>query len=158
MLKSDLAYYFALWRLGKIPPEKLPTIAVEALESGFDSTSLRKLAGLQAPTTADIGDLAEAVSTEIGFAPCSSKELPSRQDDEWLKNAVPIARRIANDILEDRTDIANAWLSLPYREKALGPLQVFSEGLDPTSSVNFDEAFRDKIKFAAKSFLEQLDR
>ncbi len=125
MLKSDLAYYLALWRLGKIPPERLPTIAVEALENGFDSPSLRKLAGLQAPTTTDIGDLFEAVSTEIGFAPYSSQELTSRQDDEWLKNAVPIAMRIANDILEERVDIATAWFRCRIAKKPWGHYKYF---------------------------------
>jgi hypothetical protein len=44
-----IQYYF-----GKLDPWKLPGIAADALEFGYDGSTLRKLAGMTSPTEIDI--------------------------------------------------------------------------------------------------------
>lgn len=155
VVSCDLAYYFALWRIGKLPPERIPETAAEALDSGWDSPSLRKLAGLHKPTSADIGDLFECAMVETGLHAMSNEKLSSRLSDEWLQNAIPVARHIATQITNGEIDVAEGWLSLPYREGNLGPLEIFFEGFDPGSSVEFDEEFRTKTIAAARKFLAE---
>jgi hypothetical protein len=153
-MSFDLSYYFALWRIQKLPPERVPGIAIEALEAGFDSPALRRLAALQEPSSADIGTLFDQAMNELGLSPATQEQIESRQTDEWIHNAVPLARHIAKQIIGNEVDIAQAWLSIPYRDGELGPLGVFFEKADPTSCVVFDEDFRLDIGSAARQFLE----
>jgi len=58
----------AKWALGLVPSEALPRIAVDALEAGFDTPSLRRLAGELRPLLAETGPLFEEVLGELGVA------------------------------------------------------------------------------------------
>lgn len=58
----------AKWVLGLIPSEALPQIAVDALEAGFDTPSLRRLAGEMHPVLAETGPLFEEVLEELRTA------------------------------------------------------------------------------------------
>lgn len=152
----DFAYYLALWRLKKLPPERVPDIATEALVSGLDSPALRQLAGLIRPTSADVGQLVDRAAVETGVVPASDEAVNSRLSDEWLQNAIPVARQIASQMLSGQLDVAEGWLSLPYRDSDLGPLTVFFEHEAPESSVAFDEAFRSRVLAASERFIESV--
>ena len=62
----DLRRTAARYRLGELPGEELPDIALALLEEGFDSQALRELAGLDHPTLRDAGELFEVVLAERG--------------------------------------------------------------------------------------------
>ncbi len=58
----------AKWVLGLVPSEALPRIAVDALEAGFDTPSLRRLAGELRPILSETGPLFEETLDELGVA------------------------------------------------------------------------------------------
>jgi len=95
----------------------------------------------------------QRVAAEIGGTPLSEGEVQSRMQDEWLENAIPVARLVASQILDGKLDIAEGWLSLPYRDTNLGPLKIFFEHDLPDSSVAFDGSFRARVLAAAQRFL-----
>jgi hypothetical protein len=64
----------AYWRLKRLPGEKLPEIAQEALEQGLDSVSLRILAGEQNATISEQGALFEQILSEL------NTEIPSQRE------------------------------------------------------------------------------
>jgi len=57
--RMDLNSVTAEWYLGLYPPEKMPTLAVWALEQGFDGPALRELAGFKTATYSNEGSLIE---------------------------------------------------------------------------------------------------
>jgi hypothetical protein len=57
---------FLCEQTGLIPPHELPDFATELLVLGYDSTSLRELAGLPAGDRADAADFWNAVRDELG--------------------------------------------------------------------------------------------
>ena len=59
----------ALFRLGRLPGEQLPDIAVAMLDAGFDAQPVRELAALRAPTLRDAGELFEAALASLGRPP-----------------------------------------------------------------------------------------
>jgi|HubBroStandDraft_6_1064221.scaffolds.fasta_scaffold06098_4 hypothetical protein len=65
----DLNSVTAEWYLGLYPPEKMPILAVWALEQGFDGPALRELAGCTTATYSDEGDLIERALRELGKEP-----------------------------------------------------------------------------------------
>src|SRR2546426_5939008 len=79
----------AKWALGLVPSEALPRIAVDALEAGFDTPSLRRLAGELRPLLAETGPLFEEVLGELGVA------IPDRS-----RAALVIAKSYATQITE----------------------------------------------------------
>lgn len=62
----------AQWSLGLYPPEKMPILALWALEQGFDGPALRELASLTNPTRSGKGDLIERALRELGKEPLDS--------------------------------------------------------------------------------------
>ena len=62
----DLRSVAARYRLGELPGEQLPDIAIALMQEGFDSQALRELAGLDRPTLRDAGHLFERVLEERG--------------------------------------------------------------------------------------------
>jgi hypothetical protein len=62
----------AEWSLGLYPPERMPMLAVWALEEGFDGPALRELAGLTNPTRSGQGALIERALQELGKEPLDS--------------------------------------------------------------------------------------
>jgi hypothetical protein len=65
----DLDSVVAEWYLGLYPPEKMPVLALWALEQGFDGPALRELAGRTSATRSDEGDLIERALRELGKEP-----------------------------------------------------------------------------------------
>jgi hypothetical protein len=87
--------FAAQWRLGEIGgSEALVSWAIEALVQGFDSPSLRELAGLgrlDDPRVA--GELFPVVLAELG------ENVPSEEDAAWL-----LTGEAADDLIEGRID------------------------------------------------------
>jgi hypothetical protein len=65
----DLDAVVAEWYLGLYPPEKMPLLAVWALEQGFDGKALRELAGLTTATCSNQRGLIESALRELGKEP-----------------------------------------------------------------------------------------
>src|ERR1700730_12514058 len=68
-IEMNLDSVNAQWSLGLYPPEKMPTLAVWALEQGFDGPALRELAGCTTATYSDEGGLIERALRELGKEP-----------------------------------------------------------------------------------------
>src|SRR6266496_6140844 len=66
MSRMKIRLAAAYWRLGLLRTERLPEIAVETLESGLDSPSLRILAGERNCSMATGGPLFERSLVELG--------------------------------------------------------------------------------------------
>ena len=65
----------AEWYLGGFSPERLPEIARDAIEHGFDGKNLSVLATLVKPTKRDVEGLVDAALRELGIpAPLSTDE------------------------------------------------------------------------------------
>jgi hypothetical protein len=131
----------------------VPDIATEALVSGLDSPALRQLAGLIRPVYSDVESLLERAAVETGTFPVGEEVVGRRLSDNWLQNAIPVAKHIALRMRGGELDIAEGWLSLPYRDGDLGPIAVFFQREVPDSSVVFDKAFRERILAASEVFL-----
>ena|ERR1700731_593577 len=71
-IEMNLDSVNAQWSLGLYPPEKMPMLAVWALEQGFDGPALRELAGLTNPTRSCEGALIERALRELGKEPLDS--------------------------------------------------------------------------------------
>jgi len=152
MMSDEIAYQYALWKMGRLSPEEVPRIACDALESGLDSPALRYLAGLDRPTSREIGSAFDDACSQLGILPAPATVVEKREGDAWILNAMKIATHISSQILNGTLDPAEGWLRLPYREGDLGPLAVFFEFAERLGSVRFDEHFRSKLIEAAKQF------
>jgi hypothetical protein len=65
----DRAGIAVRWYFGKLNPEDLPSICIEALEHGYDGPMLRRLAGLVKPTSRDFTESeVERAFHEMGVA------------------------------------------------------------------------------------------
>ena len=67
--KFDPELLQARWVLNGLRSEDLPDQAILALESGFDGTALKQLAGLAKPTLADLETLPERAFANMGLPP-----------------------------------------------------------------------------------------
>ena len=123
--------------MGRLWPEDVPNVASDALERGLDSPGLRYLAGLQRPTSRDIGNAFDETCSQLGIAPAT------------IWNATQIARRISDQILNGTLDPVEGWYQLPGD---IGPLSVFFEFADRWGSMSFDEQFRARMIGAAMRF------
>jgi hypothetical protein len=81
----------AYWSLNRIPGERLPEIAQEALEQGLDSDSLRILAGEQKATILEQGSLFERTLSELNI------KIPSQREA-----VIHIVRHQAQNIVSGR--------------------------------------------------------
>lgn len=79
----------AQWHLGMLTSDQLPTIAIQALEEGRDSPSLRTLAGLTSDETDDAGSLLERAARELGV-----------QVRDSAQAALTVARFVASHITQ----------------------------------------------------------
>jgi len=64
----------AEWYLGGLDPERLPAIALEAMERGFNGKNLAQLAVLVMPTKRDVEGLVDGALRELGVAAPLSKD------------------------------------------------------------------------------------
>jgi hypothetical protein len=138
--------------MNQLSPEKVPAIACDALEAGLDSPALRYLAGLDRPTSTEIGRAFDDACSQLGVAPAATHVVEEHLKDIWIWNATQIAKHISAQILDGTLDPVAGWLSLPYREGELGPLSVFFEFADRLGRVSFDEQFRAQLINATKRF------
>jgi len=144
-MADELAYYYALWRMGQLRPEDVPNIACDALERGLDSPALRYLAGLQRPTSREIGKTFDEACSQLGIAPAADEAVEQKR----IWNATQIARRISAQILNGTLDPVEGWYQLPGD---IGPLSVFVEFAERCRNVSFDEQFRARMIDAAMRF------
>jgi hypothetical protein len=85
--RMDLEGLAEMYVFGTLPVERLPAAAADALEAGFDSRSLRQLAGSDGDDPESIRSLFRRALNELGV------RLPSPSEA-----GLSIARRIAGDI------------------------------------------------------------
>ena len=78
----------ALWALGRIYSGQLPRIALQWLELGLDSPTLRILAGETNPIMSDVGPMFETVLEELNFSVPSSGEAVARLVSEIAQKIV----------------------------------------------------------------------
>ena len=78
----------ARWLLGLLYPEQVPAFACSALEAGFDSPSLRLLAGESQPTRAAIAPIVESVFRELGIPPLDEEEAKLVVGRDWAARIV----------------------------------------------------------------------
>ena len=91
---SDLSVQLiaARWRCNDIYGEDMPGIAADLLEAGFDSPSLRRLAGEIATCSADVEELVAKVIREFG--------LPYPMPEEQAQ--LIFARQLAREVIAGR--------------------------------------------------------
>ena len=63
----DFSLIAAQWKLGLIPPEQVPALAIEMMADGFDSPGVVALAILDRPTSADLEPLMERAAAELNL-------------------------------------------------------------------------------------------
>ena len=154
-MKGTISYYWALWRMGKLPPELVPDVACDALEGGMDNPLLRELAGLVRPTRRDLGTRFDDACRQLGVIP-DTEEYVGAEFKEWLQTALPVAQMLARKILEGTIDPVEAWLNLPWRnDQPLGPIGIFFEFASPDSAVPFDGEFHKHLFSACERFLQE---
>jgi hypothetical protein len=66
--------FHAKWVIGSIEPEEFVKLAIAALQDGFDGTALQQLAGLDKPTSRELGDLPKRAFTEQGLRPLTQEQ------------------------------------------------------------------------------------
>ena len=83
----------ALWTLGRLSSQDLPSVAWDALEIGFDGPALRRLAALNRPSYFEVGDLLSKALLEM------SKSVFSKPEAAML-----LAREIAQQVVAGHKD------------------------------------------------------
>ena len=95
--RTAIEYYF-----GDLQYWKLPKVAADALEAGYDGTALRWIAGLSEPISADIQPaVVDAAFREMGV------NAPITKEQAQLALAIETARRVANgsNVFDEATHI-----------------------------------------------------
>jgi hypothetical protein len=67
MMHMDAELLATKWEAGLLAPERIPAVAVQLMEAGFDSPSLREAAGLLPSETSDAHQLFAAALRELGL-------------------------------------------------------------------------------------------
>lgn len=78
----------ARWALGQLPSEQLPSIALQWLEAGLDSTTLRILAGETNPIMSEVGPMFDDVLEELNISIPTSTEAVAQLVSEVAQNIV----------------------------------------------------------------------
>ena len=144
----DLKFAAAYWRLGALPGEKLPGIAQAALLDGYDTESLRVLAGEQPAPKSELGELFERTLSECQVSDLSEPE-----------SALEIARYHAEKILSGEVS--------PY-EGAKAIVQEAAQAVQPIPEeilafVGLEDEFVDfgeqsRVQFYGKERCEAIRR
>lgn len=85
---------FACEQMGLVPPHELPEFATELLVLGYDSPSLRELAGLPKGDRSDAAELWETVREELSTPREAGEQAPRFLLQHW-----------AREITEGRLDV-----------------------------------------------------
>lgn len=99
----DLERVVAEWYLGLYPPEKMPALAVWALEHGFDGKALIELAGLGTATRKNQQVLIERALRELGT------ESPSDSTTAGIKLAIRICEQIVSGTISPFDGASRIW-------------------------------------------------
>ncbi len=78
----------ARWALGQLPSEQLPRIALQWLEAGWDSPTLRILAGETNPIMSEVGPMFNDVLEELNISLPTSTEAVARLVSEVAQQIV----------------------------------------------------------------------
>ena len=78
----------ALWALGRLYSEQLPVIAYEWLEAGWDSPTLRMLAGERNPIMSEVGPMFDKALEELGFVVPAPSDVPMQLVSEIAQKIV----------------------------------------------------------------------
>ena len=102
--------------LNLVPSQEMPRLAWEALESGLDGPSIRRLAALVRPTWFEVEEIKSTAIKEMELAPISVADAAYR-----------LAIRRANEILKLRLDplrytleFEGLWIRASYSDRLIG--------------------------------------
>ena len=65
----DVELAYLRWYFGLLFPESVPEFAISALEAGYDGRRLRRIAGMNRPTRADLESIIDGMFRELGQSP-----------------------------------------------------------------------------------------
>jgi hypothetical protein len=88
-IKFDSEFLQARWVLGSIAAEEFVAQALIALEAGRDCPALRQIAGLDKPTTGDLGTLPARALTELGLQRIDRLQAASVVVDRHMASTSP---------------------------------------------------------------------
>ena len=74
-IDAELDLAAAMWTLGLLPTEELPSLGVKALLAGRDTPSLRRLAGLSDQDRDEARELFRNILNELGKVPTKTEAL-----------------------------------------------------------------------------------
>jgi hypothetical protein len=95
----------ARWMLGDLRAEQMPGVAADLLEVGYDTPSLRRLAGeMQVACSADVEDIIARIFREINM----NYPLP-KQLAQFI-----LSRQIAREVFADKRDLWRAGSELQH--------------------------------------------
>lgn len=132
-MKSDLAKSVALYSLEMLPVDDLPQIAIEALEAGYDSVSLRELAGGQSEHPFDFRQKFEKALKELQLP------MPCRRGAAILL-ACHIAKSILKGEMSPYEGARRIWWDLYTKVPEAIELQTF---VGAASEIEDDPEHRD---------------
>lgn len=114
----DIESAEAHWWFGKTPSSELPRVASDLLESGYDTESLRQVAGLDAGSQTDIDTLFERALKELG-------RIKLAREEAGLKLAKEVCREIVSGSLSPYQGARKIWWEIWENERGLDRLRVF---------------------------------
>jgi hypothetical protein len=150
MEPSDLLTISVQFELDEIGSERLPDIAVKLLEAGYDTPSLRLVAGDMHPEMAETGPTFADALRELGVGVTLR--------EAWLLRAESVAHAITVGTIAP-IDGACDLYSLDHRVHALPELQPFLREYwrTPPPRTDAEEALRDaRLRDAARALEGQL--
>ena len=133
----DKDLILAEWALGRLTGEELPEAAITLMESGFDSPSLREMAGQQRPTMREAGALFSDCLTELSLG------LPSPE-----VAAMHLGQFYAREIVSGRIEAFNGAREL-CELSYLVKLEAFSPFTWPDTADEIIEASRHLLSLPA---------
>lgn len=85
---EDRRWIQARWTLGLVPSERAPAIALQALEGGLDTPTLRVLAGESNPRLSEVGPLFDRALGELGCTPLTREAAGEIITMRWARSIV----------------------------------------------------------------------
>jgi hypothetical protein len=114
----DLMPIEARWWFGQIPNSKVPETALDLLEAGYDSPTLRQIAGIDDKSAIDLGTLFEIALKELGRS-----ELSRDQAAKYL--AAEICQEIVTGQLTPYEGARKIWWEIWENQRSLEVLRPF---------------------------------